>query len=160
MSNIDKYRANVFNRDEFLTPFDRLFDEVFAAHVPSFTKEFGVDFFEKGSYPRVDIIDHKNTIEIQAEIPGLSKEDVSVEVIDNVLTVSGNKTAKSFDKTPDDFSNYLRRELKRSSFRRSFTLGDNVDKSKIDAKFENGILTVTLSKVQPSKPEVKKVEIK
>ena len=94
MSNIQKY---AFDRDEFLTPFDRIFDQVFSTSFPSFTKEFGVDFFEKGSYPRVDVLEYKDKVEIEAEIPGLSKEDVAVEVIENVLTVSGHKNTKSVE---------------------------------------------------------------
>ena len=48
------------DRDEFLTPFDRVFDEVFAAHFPELNKELGVGFFEKQSYPRVDVIDYND----------------------------------------------------------------------------------------------------
>ena len=54
MSSLSKFNKNTLravHRDEFLTPFDRIFDEFFAANVPSFTQDFGVDFFEKGSYP-------------------------------------------------------------------------------------------------------------
>lgn len=145
------------DRDEFLTPFDRVFDEVFANHFPELTKELGVGFFEKQSYPRVDVVDYNDRVEILAEIPGLSKEEVSVEVQENVLTISGQKLKKVEDK--EFTGKYIRRELKHSSFKRSFTLGEQIDQSKPQAKFENGLLTVTLAKVKPTVPVTKKVKI-
>ena len=121
--SVVKYQNNplfrTIHRDEFLTPFDQIFDEFFKANSPNFSQEFGVDFFEKGSYPRVDVIDYNDTVVIEAEVPGLSKQDVNVEVEQNVLTVSGGK---SKNVTDSQNGKYIRRELKRSSFRRSFTL--------------------------------------
>jgi HSP20 family protein len=145
------------DRDEFLTPFDRVFDEVFATAFPELTKEFGVGFFEKQSYPRVDVVDYNDRVEIQAEIPGLSKDEVAVEVQDNVLTISGQKVKKLEDK--DTGGKYIRRELKHSNFKRSFTLGEIIDSDNPEARFENGLLTVTLRKVKPSIPPTKKVKI-
>ena len=145
------------DRDEFLAPFDRVFDEVFANQFPELTKELGVGFFEKQSYPRVDVIDYNDRVEILAEIPGLSKDEVSVEVQENVLTISGQKIKKVDDK--ETSGKYIRRELKHSSFKRSFTLGDQIDNSTPQAKFENGLLKVTLSKVKPTIPVTKKVKI-
>lgn len=140
------------HRDEFLTPFDSLFDDLLTEAFPSLSQNLGVGFFNKGSYPKVDVIDHKDNVTIEAEIPGLSKEDVSVELEDNVLTISGNK-----QDTVNEGATYIRRELKRSSFKRSFTLGENIDTSKIDAGFENGILTVLIPKKEPEAPKVKKI---
>ena len=145
------------DRDEFLAPFDRVFDEVFANHFPELTKELGVGFFEKQSYPRVDVVDYSDRVEILAEIPGLSKDEVSVEVQENVLTISGQKVKKVDDK--ELTGKYIRRELKHSSFKRSFTLGEQIDKSEPQAKFENGLLTVTLSKVKTVITVTKKVKI-
>jgi HSP20 family protein len=146
------------DRDEFLTPFDRVFDEVFANHFPELTKELGVGFFEKQSYPRVDVVDYSDRVEILAEIPGLSKDEVTVEVQENVLTISGQKVRKLNDADLQD-RRYIRRELKHSSFKRSFTLGDIIDKDQPIAKFENGLLTVTLNKLKPTIPTTKKVKI-
>jgi HSP20 family protein len=144
------------NRDEFLTPFDKLFDDVFSQAFPDFTKEFGVGFFEKQSYPRVDVIDNVDSIEIIAEIPGLSKDEVSVEIEDNLLIISGQKT-KTVDS--NDKRTYIRKELKHSSFKRTFALSDLFDKDTPEAKFENGLLTVKVKKVKPTPPTSKKVKI-
>ena len=94
--SVVKYQNNplfrTIHRDEFLTPFDQIFDEFFKANAPNFSQDFGADFFEKGSYPRVDVVDYSDKVVIEAEVPGLSKQDVNVEVEQNVLTVSGGKS--------------------------------------------------------------------
>ena len=162
MSSLSKFNKNTLravHRDEFLTPFDRIFDEFFAANVPSFTQDFGVDFFEKGSYPKVNLIDFTDRVVIEAEIPGLDKSDVNVELEANVLTIVGNKLVVP-NKESGETGTYIRRELKRSSFRRSFTLGDNIFKDNVEATFQNGMLTVTLPKIKPVKTDVKKINVK
>ena len=97
---------------------------------------------------------HKDVL-LEAEVPGLTKDDVSVEVKDNILAVSGERKVKR-----DDDAVYVRKELKRSSFKRSFSLGDNLDSERISAEFENGILTITIPKIKPVQVEARKVEIK
>ena len=64
------------NRDEFLTPFDRLFDNIVHTQFPSFEKDFGISF-EKGAFPKVDVVDYDDCIVIVAEIPALSKKNIS-----------------------------------------------------------------------------------
>lgn len=132
---------------EFLTPFDRLFDDFFKT-VPAFQNKYGIDFFEKGSYPKVDILDTETAITIEAAVPGLSKDSISVDVYDGVLTISGEK-----QETVEKGNSYLYRELKRSSFRRSWTLGDNLDQDNISAKFEDGMLYLTIPKLEAQKAE-------
>jgi len=141
-------------RREFLTPFDSIFDKLVGEAFPELTKEFGVGFFERGSYPKVDLIDEDKNIVIEAEIPGLSREDVKIHVKEGVLTISGNK----FESTNDE-RRYIKRELKRSSFKRSFALGDNLDEDKINASFNLGILKITIPKKVQAAPVIKTIEI-
>lgn len=144
---------SLINRDEFLQPFSTLFDEFFNE---SFSA-FDVGMASKSAYPRVDIIDEQNQIIIEAEIPGLKKEQVSVELEKGVLRIKGEKKEESSEK----LRNYVHRELKHSSFCRSFTVGENVDTGSVGAKYENGVLEVTLKKLQPTpkKDELKKIVI-
>ena len=147
---------SLFDRDEFLTPFSSLFDDFFNSSFP--TLSLGEDFFEKGTYPKVDVSDEPTQILIEAEVPGLTKEQVEVEIDNGVLRIKGDK-----QEVQDSSSKkYVHKELKRSSFCRSFIIGDNIDQSKLDAKFENGILKLVLPKKvpDPKKEEVKKIEIK
>ncbi len=146
----------ILNRDEFLTSFDRLFDELVSRSFPEFTKELGVGFFERGSYPKVDVIDFADHVEITAEIPGLKKDEVSVEIRENILILKGEKRKDVSKEDPK----YLVRELKRSSFVRSFALGENLDAGSVEAKFEDGLLVIRLNKIKVTKPEVRKIDIK
>ena len=149
--------ARTMTKQEFLTPFDRIFDDMFGNMFPTIANDFGEDFFLKGSYPKVNVINFDDGIEIDAAIPGMTKDDVDVEITDGVLTIQGTSNQ---NRNVDD-SQYLKREIKRSSFRRSFTLGDNLDADSITAKFDNGILTLNIPKVTPddSKPVTRKIEI-
>lgn len=149
--------AKHFDRDEFLFPFDTIFDQLFASTFPSISNEVGVGIFEKQSYPKVDILEYTDKVEIIAEIPGISKENVSVEVKEDVLVISGKKSENH--KISNTSAKVIRKELKHSSFKRSFSLSDNIDKNNLRAKFENGMLTITLNKMRPKEPEIRKVTI-
>ena len=138
------------NRDEFLTPFDRLFDNLIHAQFPNLEKECGVSF-EKGSFPKVDVVDYDESIIIIAEIPSLSKRDISIEVEDGVLVIAGDK-----HQLAEPNARYIRKELKHSSFRRSFQLGEMLDIDNIDASFDEGVLRIEVPKIEP-KPKTKKV---
>ena len=112
---------------------------------------------DKTSYPRVDIVEEDDKIIITAEIPGLTKDQISVELVDGILRIKGEKREESEDKS----KKYIYRELKHSSFCRSFVVGDHIDKETIGASFENGVLKVTLKKTVPTpKVEPKKIEVK
>ena len=141
------------NRDEFLTPFDRIFDLLMEKQFPTFQQEVGVSF-NKGAYPKVNVYEYDDKLGIIAEIPGLDKKNVSVEVEDNVLTISGDK--HGFE---DDGAKCITRELKHSSFKRSFNLGDTLDGDDISASFKDGMLSVSIPKKEPELPKKKMVKI-
>jgi HSP20 family protein len=149
------YELSKFNRDEFLTPFDSLFDDFLTGHFPALSSELGGDFFSRGSYPRVDVIEKPDKLELTAEIPGLTKEDVSVELDKDTLIIKGTKR-QNVSKNEDK---YVLREIKRSSFQRSFVLGDNIDKQKVKADFKDGLLTVELPQLKPEEVKSTKVKI-
>ena len=141
------------NRDEFITPFDRIFDELMSKSFPTFLDEVGVSF-NKGAYPKVNVYEHDDKISIVAEIPGLDKKNVSVDVEDQVLTISGDK--HGFD---DSGAKCITRELKQSSFKRSFNLGEHLDGEDVTASFKDGLLSIAIPKKEPEKPKKKFVKI-
>ena len=104
--------------------------------------------------PSVDIAEHDGHYELHAELPGLSKEDVSVTVNDGVLTIAGEK------KRSADFSDENARRTERAygKFSRSFRLGDKVDAEKIQASYRDGVLTLNVPKAEEVKP--RNIEIK
>ena len=141
------------NRDEFITPFDKIFDELMNKQFPTFQEEVGVSF-NQGAYPKVNVYEYDDTIGIVAEIPGLDKKNVSVEVEEDVLIISGDK--HGFD---DSGGKCITRELKQSSFKRSFNLGEHLDGDDVSAKFKDGMLSISIPKKEPEKPKKKFVKI-
>lgn len=147
-----------FNRDNLLNTFDKFFDETFRGQFPEFSKSFGIDPFSKSAYPKVNVLAYDDKVEIEAEIAGFRKEDISIEIEDDVLSIVG-KASQQGEQT--DKSVYLLRELKRSSFSRSFRLTEQLDSDKIEASFNNGLLFITIPrKVQTQENKAKTVVIK
>ena len=141
------------NRDEFLTPFDKIFDQLMLKQFPNFQEEVGVSF-NQGAYPKVNVYEYDDKIGIVAEIPGLDKKNVSVEVEDHVLTISGDK--HGFD---DSGGKCITRELKQSSFKRSFNLGEHLDGDDVSAQFKDGMLSISIPKKEPEQPKKNFVKI-
>ncbi len=141
------------NRDEFLTPFDKIFDQLIDKSFPNFKEETGVSF-NQGAYPKVNVYEYDDKIGIVAEIPGLDKSNVSVDVEEQVLTISGDK--HGFD---SDGGKCITRELKQSAFKRSFNLGEHLDGSNVSAKFKDGMLSISVPKIEPEKPKKHSVKI-
>jgi HSP20 family protein len=139
-------------RDQFLNSFDRLFDEMVAHQFPALSKEIGVSFFEKQSYPKVDAIDAGSEAIIEAELPGMTKDEIKIKVNDDILTISGEKR-----KVAEDNQTYIKRELKRSSFSRSFRFSEEFDLSKVEAEFKDGILKLVVKK--KNYEEKKEIEV-
>ena len=138
-------------RDEFLKPFDQVFDQMLTQQFPNFAEQSGIDFL-KGAYPKCNIIDTTEDVQVIAEIPGLTKDEVNIKVENGVMTISGNQSNQVL-KGHKEAIKYIRRELKHSSFKRSFELGDTLDPTKISANFENGILNITIPKKEESLPK-------
>ena len=144
------------NRDNFISTFDKMFDEFARKDFPEFFQHFGAEPFGKAAYPKVNVITNDEAVVIEAELAGYKKDEIDIEVKDGFLTISGG--ASQLNEQTDKVV-YLLRELKRSSFSRSFKLGDQLDASDVNAKFDNGLLTITIQKLT-KEPESKKVTIK
>ena len=144
------------DRDAFLTPFDKVYDHMMEAHFPEVAKQVGVNPMQGTAYPKVNVYEYEDKVGVIAEIPGLDKKHIDIEVEDSVLTISGDKHGIP----EDNGAKVLRRELKASSFKRSFTLGEELDGDDISANFKDGILSISIPKIAPTKPKVSKVKIK
>lgn len=92
--------------------------------------------------PKVDVIENDKAFELHVEVPGMNKEDFKIEVNDNYLTISGERKLSTEKKE----RNYHSIETSYGSFSRSFTLPENVNADKINAKYNNGILELTVPK--------------
>lgn len=97
--------------------------------------------------PAIDINETDKTIELTAELPGLSEDDVEIELKDRRLTVRGEKNV-----THDDSGDLRIRERSYGSFSRTIALPDTVDVEKISAEFDKGVLYITMPKAEPVEP--------
>jgi HSP20 family protein len=105
--------------------------------------------------PSVDISDEGDHIRIKADMPGVPKENVEVEVDDDVLEIKA-RTDESHEATD---GNYIRRERRTSSFHRCFSLPDTVRSDEIKATMKDGVLSITVPKVEPKQPKKVSVDV-
>jgi HSP20 family protein len=98
--------------------------------------------------PAVDLLEREDTLILRADLPGLSEDDVQIEVRDNVLTISGERSTELEDKE----QGYYRIERAFGGFSRSLSLPEGVDADKIEASFDKGVLEVTIPKPEQRKP--------
>ena len=127
---------------------DRIFDRV----------RTGARSDEQSSFwiPAVDIIEREKDYFVKVELPGVSKDDVKITAKNDVLTVRGEKKME-LEKKEDNFH---RIERSYGTFQRSFTLPSSVISDKIEASYDNGILTITLPKIEETKPKEIEVKVK
>jgi HSP20 family protein len=106
--------------------------------------------------PSTDIHDMEDKLLVQTDLPGLNKDDIEVSVQGNTLFIRGEK--KHEDKVQD--TGYIRSERFFGQFERALPLTDDIDSSKIDASYKNGVLTVAIAKKEEAKPKQITVNIK
>lgn len=106
--------------------------------------------------PAVDIYETPDAVVLKAELPGLSANDIDIQVRDNVLTLKGERRLEKEVKE----ENYLRMERVYGSFQRAFALPAVIQADKIRAVFKDGVLEVNIPKAEEAKPKQIKVEVK
>ena len=120
--------------------FDDIFDDFMEPAMPQRT-----NFFNQSAVMKTDIKEYENSYELDVELPGIKKENVSVELKDGALEIKVTSQVENDDK--DEKGKYLRRERFYGSCSRSFYVGEDVKQEDIKAKFENGILAITVPKI-------------
>ncbi len=133
---------NVRNWLESFWPADRFFDD---------------DFIRGNWMPAVNIVDNKDAYEIEVAAPGFKKEDFDVKVESGMLVIAAEHELKKEEKE----ANYTRKEFGYSSFSRTFALPENVDEDDIRARYDDGILRLTMKKLAlpEEKADAKKIAI-
>ncbi|MGB9498645.1 MAG: Hsp20/alpha crystallin family protein [Dissulfuribacterales bacterium] len=126
-----------------------------------FNRFFENDFFpmtdplwSESAFPKLDISEGKKKISVKAEIPGVDKKDIHVEIDGRILTLRGEKKQEKTEET----DNYHRIERSYGSFRRSIRLPADVDEEKIKASFKRGVLQIELTKNKET--QTRTIEIK
>ena len=121
-----------------------------------FDSNFGNANFQSAGKVPVNISESENAYNLELAAPGRSKEFFSLNVEKNTLTISYEEKKEG---TEDNTLKSIRKEFSTPSFKRSFTLDEKINAETIEAKYENGILKVTLPKKAEAKPEVKQINI-
>lgn len=144
-----------------LTPFRRMSEDLFDQMEKSFNelfdsrRSFGVLDTPFNSF-RMDVVEEEDAFYAIADLPGFTKDDITIELEDNRLTIRAKRDEQLEHK--DEARNYLRKERRYGEFVRSFYV-DNIKQDEIRAKLENGVLRVKLPKLEPSKPQRKTIDI-
>ena len=131
-----------------ITDFDRIFDSMFTHDSQRLS-------LAQSCMPAVDVTETETEFLLSADMPGLDKKDMSIDIHDGVITIKG-ESAIDNEKSTDD---YRIRERQLGSFNRSFRLPDNVNEVKVAAKFKNGVLKITLPKAKEVLPEGRRIKI-
>ena len=111
------------------------------------------------SVMKTDVIEKDNSYQLEAELPGFNKEDINIDLKDDVLTISASHNENKDEK--DENGKYIRRERRSSSYQRSFRT-PGLKPEDIIAQYKNGVLTVSIPKKEaiPEKEEAVKIEVK
>lgn len=132
-------------------PVDRLASEIFGRDIAQF---FGTDDIQHRA-PRVNVIERKDDFKLELLAPGFRREDLKLNVQDDMLTISGEKQMEELKEE----ERYTRREFGRTKFERSFRLPENLNTEAIKAEHINGVLTVLIPKMAESKPQSRSISI-
>lgn len=137
-----------FNPTRGLTPFRRRMDSLF--------DDFFGDLFDgsqtdlaRGWNPKVDIFEEDDQFVVKAELPGVQKDKIAIDINGRVLTVKGERASENEVKE----KNYYRRECAYGTFQRSFTLPNETDSEQIKAEYKDGVLRVSIPKPEARQPK-------
>lgn len=136
-------KYNPRNSMRLYDDFDKIMDSFFNT-APS----------RKVRVPSVDIRESESGYSLEAELPGLTENDVDVQVEENLLTISSKKSEEKEEKN----DRYVMRERSAMEFQRSFVLPKDADSQAIEARFKNGLLTLDIPKLPETKPRQIKVK--
>ena len=136
---------NILGND-LLDAFDNFFYPAF--EVPTRNVEKKLYGGHAGRIMKTDVREHETGYEILVDLPGFKKEEIQLELKDGYLTVSAAKGLEE-DEKDKETGNYIRRERYSGSMSRSYFVGEDLKQEDIKAKFEDGVLTISIPKKQP-----------
>lgn len=108
----------------------------------------------EGRMPKVDVIDREEEVVVRAEVPGVDKDDLDVSVSDNSVTIKG----KTKQEEKEEKGDYYRCEISSAAFARTVPLPSNVDSEKVTARFKDGVLELTMPKIEKARRRSVKID--
>ena len=140
---LPKSTGSFFSFDEF----DHFFDDFITRRWPRLM-DWNAPTLTQANFPRVDIINHDNDIEVKAALPGVKKEDIDVSIINQTITI---RASSKEEKKEEKKGIFFRREISQGEFQRTLSLPEYVDDEKAKASFKDGLLTVMIPKTEKGK---------
>lgn len=151
MRNLTRWNPrNEIEVNDPLRSFEQMFDDLWRNWPARFTSDTTRPMLR----PAMDVVESDDNLTVRIDLPGLSPDDVKVEIEDNILTVSG-EVGDTIEKEND---RYHYRERSYGAFQRSVRLPNTIDTEKVDATFENGVLNIAMPKLPQAQP--KQISIK
>lgn len=151
MTQLTKYdRSSVEPISNLRHEMDRIFNDL----IPFNWRLDDSDTGLRSWSPRIDMMETDDGYKIEADLPGMAKQDITINVQDSVLTIEGERKHE----TKEEHNGYLRRERSFGSFIRKFALPVSVIENKIKASFQDGVLTVNIPKAEKSKRKSVKID--
>jgi len=142
---------NLTMYDQFNQMFDNFFEN---SWMTPWDSDFGERF--NGFSPRINLTERENELEVTAELPGLTEDDIDITLDRDALILKGEKKQETEDKS----ENHYRMERSYGRFSRTIPLpADVVDKDNVEAEFKNGILTITLPKLEEATPTSRRIAV-
>jgi HSP20 family protein len=140
---LPKSTGSFFSFDEF----DHFFDDFITRRWPRLM-DWNAPTLTQANFPRVDIIDHENDIEVKAALPGVKKEDIDVFIINQTITI---RASCKEEKKEEEKGKYFRREISQGEYQRTLSLPEYVNDEKAKAYFKDGLLSITIPKTEKAK---------
>lgn len=142
--------------DNFIRTVNDEISSLLNRHFDSYFPQSGYwDDAEKLSMP-IEVADKGKEFDIRAELPGIKKEDLDIDIEDNFLRIN----AKKFDETSENEQNYRHSEFSYGEFSRTIQLPEEIDIDKTEAKLEHGVLKIVAPKMHKEKEQTKKLQVK
>jgi len=152
IKSLEQENVVPFRPSSMLDEMERMF-ESFMPH--GWLKPFHTEHaWIGGAGPHVDVIDRDDTIVVKAAMPGVNKDDLEVSTTDHTVTIRGSTQSE----TKEEKGEYYRHEISTGNYLRTVTLPASVDESRAKAKFKDGMLELTLPKLESAKRHTIAVE--
>ena len=148
----------LWSNNDIFDEMDNLFNDRFFNGLCD-SRNTAKQFDNMSGLMKTDVIEKDNCYQLEAELPGVNKEDINIDLKNDVLTISASHSENNDEK--DNNGKYIRRERRSSSYQRSFRV-EGLKPEDIIAQYRNGVLTVTLPKKEaiPEKEEAARIEVK
>ena len=148
----------LWSNNDIFDEMDNLFNDRFFGGMCD-SRNTGRQFENMSGLMKTDVIEKDNCYQLEAELPGFNKEDIKIDLKNDLLTISASHSENNDEK--DNNGKYIRRERRTSSYERSFRVHD-LKAEDIIAQYRNGVLTVNIPKKEalPEKEEATRIEVK